>query len=73
MQENLFEVLGNSITKVDPLTSKLDFDFGHFNALESIYLLYANFYKHNSNNISSTPRISKISQFHNALLSAVKY
>lgn len=66
MQENLFEELSNTAAgKFDSGVGQLSADLEPFNKLENIYVLYANYYMHDSNVVKTAPRISTISQFHN--------
>lgn len=74
MQENLYEILNNQTSSPSTFTnSQLDLDLKNFNNLENIYVLYANYYLHNSNVVQSNIRISQISQFHHALVRTVKF
>lgn len=74
MQENLFEILGSTGgPKSEFGSNQIEVEFGNFNNLESIYLLYANYYKHSSNSIQNSPRISDAWVFHHELVELIKY
>jgi hypothetical protein len=73
-QENLFEILGSSMSrKLEMGSPGIEVDLDSFDRLENIYLLYAYFYKHNSNVIQESPKISDISKFHSCLISVVSH
>ena len=73
MQENLFEILNKCHSKMNTFSPFLEFEFGKFNNLESIYVLNTNYYLHNSNAFENTPKISMMAQLHYSLVSLVKY
>lgn len=74
MQENLFEILSAPCgIKSDIGAAQINVEFGNFNNLENIYVLNANFYKHNSLASQNSPKISVISQFHDSLVSLIQY
>lgn len=73
-QENLFEILGSSMNKkLEISSSAIDVGLDCFHRLENIYLLHAYFYKHNSNVIQESPKISDISKFHSCFVSVVSH
>jgi hypothetical protein len=74
MQEHLFEELSSPWTsKIDKFWEQIDCDFDDFYELENIYVLYANFYQHDSDVIKISPKMSQIWLMHNALVSYIKF
>lgn len=74
MQEHLFEELSSPWTsKLDVICEQIDCDFDEFNELENMYVLYANFYQHDSEVIKSSPKMSNIWLMHNSLVSYIKF
>lgn len=74
MQEHLFEELSSPWTsKLDMICEQIDCNFDEFNELENMYVLYANFYQHDSEVIKSSPKMSNIWLMHNSLVSYIKF